>query len=353
MKKIILTIFLFFLMNLNVFANDLTLEQKIGQMIIIGFEGNSIQSKEYLETLKKLRSGQIGGVILFKKNIKSKEDLLKMNSNFISNCEITPFISIDNEGGHVQRHNFLNSKSASAVSKMSEKQAKIEYQKMADLLSELKINFNFAPVGDLGINQNSIIVKKQRSYGKNPNEVIKYSKIMIDEHSKKKILTSLKHFPGHGSVLGDTHKDFVDATNTFKDIELEPYRALINKNNYMTIMVSHIYNSNFDKDYPASLSSETIKGLLREKMGYSGLIVSDDFDMDAIRKNYSLEEIVINAINSGINVMIFSNNLNYYDKNIDKKIRKIIIDNLKTGQINMKDIDSSVDIILKTKKLIK
>ena len=348
MKKIICILFL--MLFLMPFSSAMNLDEKIGQMIIIGFNTDDINSKEFNSILKKIEKSQISGVILFSKNIKSKEDLIKMNNLIKSKNKLTPIISIDNEGGKVERMKFIHNLSAFEISKKDEDTIIKEYSSMAKNLKDVGINCNFAPVVDLGINEKSIIVEKQRAYSKEPNEVIKASKIFIDEHNKNKIMTTLKHFPGHGSVTGDTHKGFVDSTLTFKKEELEPYYKLINNNKLNCIMVSHIFNSDFDDIYPASLSRKTIKDKLINEMNYRNVVVSDDYDMGAIRKNYSLDEIVVNSINAGVNLMIFSNNLGYRDINIDKKINKIVKKNLKSGKINILDIDNSFNKVFELKK---
>lgn len=350
MKKFSIFFFLFaILLSSSAFAFcDRTLDKKIGQMIITGFDGDNINSKGFKKVLKQIKNGDIGGVILFSKNIKSKEDLIKMNEKILSSSKITPFISIDNEGGQIQRHDLFHSPSAKEISKYSEKEAGISYNTMAKKLKELKINLNFAPVVDLAINKNSIINKKERSYGDNPDVVIKYSSVFINQHNKNKIITSIKHFPGHGSAEGDTHLGFVDATNVFRDEELEPYRNLKDKKMNM-VMVSHIYNSNFDEKYPASLSENTVN-ILKEKIGYKGVIISDDYDMGAIRDNYSVDEITKNSINAGIDILLFSNNLKYYDKNIVKKIHRAIKKEIKNGIIDEQRINDSYRKIMALKQ---
>ena len=313
-------IFLAFLALINItYANDL--DSKIGQMIIVGFNGDNINSLGYKKILKQAQKGEISGVILFSKNIKSKEDLIKMNENLINLSPITPFISIDNEGGYVQRYDFYKHKSAYEVSRLTNKEAQKEYSKMAQIQKDLKINLNFAPCVDLAINQNSIIKTKERSYGINPNIVTNYSKIFIEEHNNQGIATSIKHFPGHGSVEGDTHKGFVDATKTFKNEELKPYYDLKEYDKLNMVMVSHIFNSNIDNKYPASLSKKTIKELLEDEIGFKGVIISDDYDMGAIRKNYSLRDIIVNSINAGVNILLFSNNIDKNDENLALKIQ--------------------------------
>ena len=344
-------VFLFFLL-LIFFINPVfafTLNEKIGQMLIVGFEGNDVHSSFSKKSLKRIKKGEVSGIILFSKNIKSKEDLIEMNEKILNSNSITPFISIDNEGGVIQRYDFYQHKSAKEVSNLTNLQAKEEYSKMAQLEKELKINFNFAPCVDLGINPSSIIVKKQRSYSNNYKIVTNYSKIFIDEHSKNNIITSIKHFPGHGSVKGDTHLGFVDATSTFQKQELEPYIELANYNKTNTVMVSHIFNKNFDEQYPASLSKKTID-FLKNDIGFNGVIVSDDYDMRAIRDNYSLRDIIVNSINSGINILIFSNNISKKDENLPRKFRKIVKKELKKGNIKIKDIDESFNKIIELKK---
>jgi len=345
MKKIFLT-FLVMLLSFC-FASDL--DFKIGQMIIIGFDGDSIQSKEFKKTLKQIKNNQISGVILFSKNIKSKNDLIEMNNKILNSNKIIPFISIDNEGGYIQRYDFENYLPAKEISLKGEKIAKNQYKQMAKLEHELKINLNFAPVVDLEINKNSIISKKQRSFSDDYQIVSKYARIFIEEHNKEKIITSIKHFPGHGSVKGDTHKGFVDATNTFLDDELKPYYNLKDLDELNMVMVSHIYNFKIDEKYPASLSEKTIKDLLINKIGFNGVVISDDFDMGAIRDNYSLRDIIVNSINAGIDIVLFSNNLNYKDDKIAQKIHKIIKDEIKKGNIKKEDIDNSFNKIIKLK----
>lgn len=329
------------------FANDL--DKKIGQMIIIGFSGDNINSRGFKNTLKQIKKGEISGIIYFSHNIKSKNDLMEMNKEILSSNEITPFISIDNEGGMIQRHSFINNKSAKEIASLNESIAKEEYSSMAELLKELGFNLNFAPCVDLEINQESIIKKKERSYGSNPKIVSKYSKIFIEEHNKKGIITSIKHFPGHGSVKGDTHKGFVDATSTFQKEELIPYNDLKNEKLNM-VMVSHIFNSNIDSNMPASLSFKTINELLIKKIGFNGVIISDDYDMRAIRDNYSLREIAINSINSGVNILLFSNNIMNNDRNLTKKLHKIIKQEIKKGNIKEQNIENSYNKILELKK---
>ncbi len=349
MKKLILLVLF---LNSWCFACDLDL--KIGSMIMIGFEGNTINTRGYKKALKQVKNNEITGVILFSKNIKSKDDLILMNEKMLEANSTPPFIALDNEGGYVQRYDFIKHPSAKevALNKDKEEFAKEEYKKMAQLEHELKLNLNFAPCVDLEINKSSIIAKKQRSYSDDYKKVVKYAKIFIDEHNKQNIITSIKHFPGHGSPVGDTHKGFVDSTDTFIKDEIMPYFELSNYSKLNMVMVSHVYNSNFDPEFPSSLSKKCIKDMLINSIGYKGVIVSDDYDMKAIRDNYTLREIVVNSINAGVDILLFSNNLGYKDKNLPLKIKKIIKEEIKKGNIKEEDIDNSYKKIMALKNAL-
>ena len=354
MKKILINflISIFILYNATDTINAQTIDEKVGQMIIVGFKGDNIKSKEFKKILKFIKNKEISGVILFSKNIKNKNDLILMIDKLKTCSDVLAFISIDNEGGYIQRFDFINFKSAKEISNLSENDARKEYSKMADVLKEIGINFNFAPCVDLAINPNSIIEKKERSYGADTKNVTKYASIMIEEHNKKNIITSIKHFPGHGSASKDTHKGIVDNTNYFDKKELEPYKNLKKYDNLNTVMISHIFNSDIDENYPASLSEKTIN-LLKNDIGFKGIIVSDDYDMGAIRKNYTLREIVINSINSGIDIMLFSNNIEKNDSSTAKKIHKIIKEEIKKGNIKEENINNSYKKIIELKRKLK
>lgn len=355
MKKIILILVMILSIQIPLFAADLN--EMIGQMIIVGFVGDNVKSKGFKEVLKQVENNEISGVIFFEDNIKNKEEFLKMTSALKnSKAKYPPFIAIDMEGGYVQRMNenngFKNFKSAKQISKLTEDEAYKEYFEMAKMLKEADINLNFAPCVDLAVNKESIIEQKERSYSNNPKVVVKYAKQFINAHKKNKIITSVKHFPGHGSPSGDTHLGLVDATKTYKEFELYPYLYLANLNDMQTVMISHVYNKNIDERYPASLSYKTIEKFLRIQTNFDGVIITDDLDMGAIRKNYGLSEIVSLGINAGENILLFSNRFEH-DKKLVDKISLIIKQGLIDGYISPERINDSYDKIIKLKKTIK
>jgi beta-N-acetylhexosaminidase len=320
-KKILI---LTFLICSNLFANGSytkqEIERMISKMVILGFNGENVNPND--EIYKNIKSG-LGGVILFDKdpndkskvkNVRSKEQLKRLTSQLqaISNQKL--LISIDQEGGIVQRlkkeDGFVDTLKASEIALNGKDFARQSYSAMAKDLRYSGINVDFAPVVDLAINkQNKVIVTKGRSFGESSSEVITYASIFVDELKKEKVISVLKHFPGHGSSLADSHLGFVDITNTWSQKELEPYRYFIQNNKADMIMTAHVYNENLDKNYPATLSFSINTNLLRNRLGFEGVIVSDDLQMSAISKHYDLKQTVTLAINSGVNMLLFANQL--------------------------------------------
>lgn len=355
MKKfLILGVYLLFAI-MPVFAVDI--DELTGQMIVLGFNGNTYKSKGFKQVLKQVKNGEISGVIFFEDNIKNKDEFIKMTSKIKnSGAKYPPLIAIDMEGGAVARMNskngFYDFKSAKKVSNLSVDEAYNEYFKMAQMLKEANINLNLGPCVDLAVNKDSIIEQKERSYSDDEKEVVKYAKTFIDAHYDNKIITSIKHFPGHGSPTGDTHLGFVDATESYRDAELYPYLELANLNPMQTVMISHLYNKKIDDMYPASLSYKTIEKFLRVQTDFDGVIITDDLDMGAIRRNYGLSEVVVLAINAGENILLFSNRAKP-NKNLAKEISLYIKQALIDGYILTENLVTSYERITRLKETLK
>jgi beta-N-acetylhexosaminidase len=182
---------------------------------------------------------------------------------------------------------------------------------MAANIAELGFTVNFGPVVDINVNpKNQIIAKFGRAFGTTAVDVIPYAAAFIRAHHEAGLLTALKHFPGHGSSTADSHEGFVDITQSWEKTELEPYRELIGQGLADVVMVGHLYHADYsggDTRLPSSLSPEWITGVLRAELGYTGVIISDDLEMGAIRKHFELRETVTRAVRAGIDVLLFTN----------------------------------------------
>jgi len=341
---------------------EVSLEHKIGQMLMVGFHGTSATADSQI--CNDIKKYNVGSVILFDfnpvdkskpKNIATKSQLKSLTSE-LQACSNDGklLIAVDQEGGKVQR---LKSKygfygkfpKASDVIKMDQSKIKSTYTKMSAELKSVGINYDLAPVVDLDINmKNHVIHGLGRSFGKDPKVVAKYASTFIDAMHSNGVLTSLKHFPGHGSSVGDTHKGFVDVTHLWKEVELEPYRLLKDKAD--TVMVAHVFNKKLDDVYPASLSYKTITKMLRWKLGYHGVVITDDLQMGAISKKYGLKNTLKLAINAGDDILLIGNQLDPKQVKSTKVLVETIQALVQSGEVKVESIDKAYERIQKLKE---
>jgi len=332
-----------------------SLDIKIGQMILVGFPGTTVDAK----VLEEVRLGKVGSIIFFEKNIPPQNSfvaLKKITWAYQQAAPIPLFIGIDQEGGRVNRlkdkYGFPRSITAAAMAKSANLDSVRFYgEATASTLSGLGFNLNFAPVVDLASNpDNPIIAKYGRAFSANEDTVIMMAKAFIKEHHKYGVLTSLKHFPGHGSSKDDTHNGIADVTSTWEERELKPYQALVDSGLADAVMTSHIVNRKLDKNgNPGTLSADILTGVLRKKMKFNGVVITDDMQMHAITKYYGLEEAIKLAVNAGVDIMTFSNNIQGSEERTVDKVHSIIRKLVQSGEIKIERIDESYVRIMKLK----
>jgi beta-N-acetylhexosaminidase len=378
-KLFLVLLFSFLLLIINascVTTNQVGLKKKIGQMLIIGFKGSELHSHDAI--VKAILAQNIGGIILFdydfqtktfEHNIKNPQQLKHLTQQLQEyaskaaenhNNNLTPLlISIDYEGGYVTRltedKGFPKTKSAAEIGKSSFQEAEQEAKKMVKVLQKEGINMNFTPVLDVNINsENPIIGKSERSYSFLPEKIVDYGAIFSKVYHDNGVLCVYKHFPGRGSSTGDTHVGFVDVTKTWKEEELYPYKKLLKQAYHCPmVMIGHVVHYGLDKKgYPASLSYSITTKLLRHKMKFNGVIVSDDLQMKAITENYNLRDAVRLAVNAGEDILVFGNQLVPTVQD-PQKIVDMIYDDVKTGKIPEHRINESYQRIMKLKKQLR
>ncbi len=315
----------------------MNLPEKIGQLFLLGFEGDKIERNHPI--VDDITHRHLGGVILFDRllakqsksnNITSAEQVKELTSTLHELSLGKLLISVDQEGGKVCR---LSPKQGFEPIPSAEEQGangneallQESANKTAHLLSQLGINLNLAPVVDLNAFQNNPVIGcLQRSYSPQPEIVVKCAKIWITAHRKYGVLSCLKHYPGHGSSHKDSHLGFTDITDTWQEEELTPYRKLINSNWADAIMTGHLYNANLDPNHPATLSFPIVTQLLRNNMGYKGIVISDDMQMKAITERYGLEEAIPMAFSAGVDMIIIGNNLRFEPNILTRSIAAVI-----------------------------
>ncbi|GAA5522097.1 glycoside hydrolase family 3 [Aliifodinibius salicampi] len=343
-------------------TEDVSLNKKIGEMLNIGFRGMTIADTNHI--VRDITKYHLGGVTLFdydvplgkaERNIKSPEQLKTLINDLQSLSETPLIVAIDQEGGKVARlkpnRGFPASVSAQYLGQLNNLDSTRYYARQtAEMLSDLGINTNLAPVVDVNTNpDNPVIGGLERSFSSDPQEVTNHAKTYIKVLHEHDILTTLKHFPGHGSSEKDSHLGVVDVTDTWSANELIPYRELIDSGLVDLIMTAHIYNARWDSSYPATLSKPVITGMLRDSLSYDGVVISDDLMMGAIRKEYGLKTAIRQAINAGVDILSFANN-SVYDPEIVPKANRLIKELLKEGEISEDQIDQSYNRIITVKE---
>ena len=341
-----------------------TLQQKIAQMLIIGFRATELQGDEPI--VRDICKYGIGGVILFdydvilesyERSIVSPQQVFELTRTLHSYSGLPLLIAIDQEGGRVsrlkERYGFPPTVSAQYLGSANDLVLTRKYaESMAETLRGNGINVNFAPVVDLNVNpDNPLIGALERSFSADPEVVTAHAGIFVDAHKRNGIMTSLKHFPGHGSSNTDSHKGLVDVTSTWTEKELEPYRALLSRGNCKMVMTAHIFNRHLDPDYPATLSYSTITGLLRNKLGFNGVVVSDDMQMGAITQNYSFDTAIEKSILAGVDILDVANEA-AYDPDAAPRTIELITSLVRKGIISEERINESYQRIMKLKRLM-
>ena len=296
-----------------------------GRLLLVGFRGTQVEGNEEVRRL--VCDLQVGGLILFERSVATGETrnivdsaqlalLTRDLQAFASECTGRPLlIAVDAEGGLVMRlspragysptlsHRELGEEDDLA-------QTELEARRIGAMLSEAGINWNLAPVVDVALNPfNRVIVQSGRAFSGDPERVTAHARAYLHGMRAAGILTTLKHFPGHGASAGDTHRGFVDVTGeAWPEMELLPYRVLIREGIVDAVMTAHVFNRTLDPNYPATLSPATIQGLLRQELGFEGVVVSDDLLMGAIVNEYGIEEAALLALQAGVDMLLISGN---------------------------------------------
>lgn len=270
-------------------------------MFILGTDGDGY---------KKALSNGLGGMIFFTKDIQTPNQFKTLINDIKSISKITPFLSIDQEGGRVERteniHNGKKYLSAKFAFEKGEDFLKKQTENIANELKSYGINLNFAPCIDVNTNPNNPIIG-ERAFSNTPDDVIRAEKIVSQTYRENGIIPCAKHFPGHGDANTDSHLTLPKINLTLQEMEkthIKPFKACAK--NIEMVMVAHLHCTCFEKDViPTSLSKKTIS-YLREKLGFEGVTISDDMIMKGVAKFGNVEACEM-GIRAGLNMFIYRN----------------------------------------------
>ena len=291
------------------------LNPRLGELLLVGFHGTTLQDNAALERL--LCETRVAGVILFARNIVDAAQTARLTRDLTARaraCTGRPLlVAVDAEGGQVMRLGpaagwtaTLSHQDLGQAGDLA--QTELEARRIGGMLRDAGINWNLAPVIDVGYNPaNPVIVGVGRSFGANPKLVAAQARAYIAGMHAAGILTAVKHFPGHGSSVDDSHAGFVDVTDTARpDVELIPYRLLLAEGVVDAVMTAHVFNRHLDAWVPATLSRPTIDGVLRSELGWRGVVVSDDMRMGAIEQHYGAGDAAVRALRAGVDLILIA-----------------------------------------------
>lgn len=319
--------------------------EKLGQMVMIGIQGTKVDD----DSLYMLNQYHMGGVILFDRNMESPEQVKQLTSDLQaqSNEKVPLFIGIDEEGGDVVRmaEKLTPPPSQKEIGATGDiEQAKTWAIKTAKSLKDMGINVNFAPVADVGSNDN-------RSYSTDANTVIDFVRAATKGYQQENIIYSLKHFPGIGKGKVDSHIDS-SSIDVAKEVlmteDILPFKTIIDENepNDYFILVSHLKYPALDEEYPASLSSKIMTDLLRNELGYKGIIITDDMEMGAVANHNDFRSIGVNAVKAGADIVLVCHEYEH-----QQEVYLGLLDAVNNGEISQERIDESIKRIIKVKLL--
>lgn len=329
----------------------MTLEEKVYQLFIVAPEDLTDEKQTTIWPGENpLLHYPVGGMVLYGRNIVSEEQVQALATEFFLDAAqagvFTPFLAVDEEGGYVAR---MANKLGYPLTLTPEEMGKLGRPTLAKEAGEriggylvpLGINLNFAPVADVMVVDAPEI--GNRSFGDDTDMVTQMALSMAEGLRQQGVIPCFKHFPGHGAVTGNTHQGKASTRRSLEQMEqaeLIPFAIGADAEVEM-IMISHFTAQALDSKYPCSLSANVINGLLRERLGYQGVVITDALRMDAITKYYDSDEAAVLAIQAGADILLLPNNFH--------KAVEGIFEALETGELTEKRINESVERILALK----
>lgn len=336
----------------------MTLEEKVGQLLIVHFMGHEVNE----EAKALVQEAHVGGIIYFiaSNGLTSPEQVKRLSADLQSLAKTPLFIAIDQEGGRVTRlkEGFTQLPHNWDVGQTGDPDAA---EKIAALssreLTSVGINMNMAPVVDVNSNPENPVIGK-RSFSDDPVQVALFGKAALKGYREGDVIAVLKHFPGHGDTSVDSHYGLPVVDRSLEDleaIELYPFRELAGE--AQAIMTAHIVVPALDPDNAATFSPTILQGLLREKMGFNGIIISDSLLMKgALLQAGTLENAAIKAFNAGCDLLIVAGGFSKESlpqASAMMSVHKALVEAVRDGRISEERLDASVERILRLKSCIK
>lgn len=312
------------------------LEVQIARLIIMGFVGSAADGAGADAMVGHLEAGSIGGVLMLRHNARERDPALALAARLRA-ASPDAWLAIDQEGGVVQRLNaemgFTRIPRATELATRGLEAGRELFEVAARELADAGFNMNLAPIADLYDPANDAIGQYGRAYGPDPDSVATWCAAFIEAFEAQGIACAIKHFPGHGRSRGDSHDGYVDISETWTFEEAAPFGQLMRSGHAHLMMGAHLINRRLEPDgLPVTLSRRVLHGLLRQVMGYEGVVITDDLDMGAIRHHYSREQAVIGALKAGNDLLLISNSANP-DPDLPANIQRWVMAAIERGEL--------------------
>jgi beta-N-acetylhexosaminidase len=323
------------------------LKRKIGQMLLIIVPGTRLSAWKR----EMLANGWAGGVILFGQNIKTQEQVREYVREIQQASAVPLIVAVDQEGGAVRRfreeQGFSRLPSLAAVGENGDPDIAYRFGRLAGhQLRSVGANLNFSPVVDLEKERKDAIISPyRRSLGSDPQRVSLLAERIMAGMKSQKIIATAKHFPAQTLSVTDTHDGSAMSDATVAQLmktDLAPYQYLIPRG-LDAVMVSHITCKAIDPYFPASMSHEVVQNLLRKKLGFAGLVISDDLRMGAIKRKYPLDVSVVQAVNAGVDMLMVTDNT-------ERRVMNALVRAVARGQVKRETIDAAYTRIIALKQ---
>lgn len=293
------------------------LSKAIADILLLGFYGSNSHSPSARLLAHQLEHGQVNAVFFVNQNIGTRKDVESLVHLFRRSGN-NPLLAIDHEGGIVQRltssHGFTTIPSPKEIAQKNLLLDEVVnlYTQAGKEMATIGFNINLGPVVDIHEPNNEAIGIHGRSFGTEVNQICTYAIAFVTGFRSANILCTLKHFPGHGRSIGDSHDHAANISHSWKKEELEPFSKLIKTGHAPMIMCGHLLHEGLENTgVPATLSSNVINGLLRTNLSYTGVVVTDDLDMGAISHLFSRRQALIKAIAAGNDLLMIKNLFGY------------------------------------------
>ncbi|MBW2051249.1 MAG: beta-N-acetylhexosaminidase [Deltaproteobacteria bacterium] len=322
-------------------TTDKEILELVGRMLMIGLNGENF-SRETRELLLDVRPG---GIILFKRNVGGGPAQVASLINSCQEISMNEFgrpllTAIDQEGGPVRRldppFSVLPSQREMAE-KLDQDEVRVLSSKSGRELAAVGINLNLAPVLDM-LTEEQATFMAERSFGPDPEVTAKLGEAVIDGHAEHGVLTCAKHFPGIGDVHQDPHRELPTVSQPaerLRDVEILPFRRAI-EHGVAGVMTAHVNFTAFDSDWPGTLSRKILTELLRDELGFAGLILTDDMEMGAVTENYQIGPAAVRAVRAGADIILICHRADRI-----REAREALLEAFRSGQIGKKRLEAT------------